>query len=93
MHMSLCCYDKLWISGTDFASFSIVSGTGVLTTGAAVSAATKASYSVNVESTGTVTGTGKVALTVEVKAACSAASQMAAAIGIILLSLMTALHM
>jgi len=89
----MCCYCTIWISGTDAASFSIVSGTGVLTTTAAVSAATKASYTVNVEATNTVTGTGKVALTVEIKADCSAATQMTAAIGIVLLSLMTALHM
>jgi len=93
MHRSMCCYGKVWISGTDAASFAIDSGTGVLTTNAAVSAVTKASYSVDITATNTVTGSGKVALTVEVKADCSAATQMTAAIGILFLSLMTALHM
>jgi len=93
MFMSMCCYCTIWISGTDSASFSIVSGTGVLTTAAAVSAATKASYTVDIAATNTVTGSGKVALTVEVKADCNAANQMTTAIGMLLLSLMTALYM
>jgi len=93
MCMSTNCNGKLLISGTDAAAFSIDAGTGVLKTTVPVKVATKPKYSVDIIATGTVTGSGKVALTVDVKADCNAATQMTAAIGILLLSLMTALYM
>lgn len=82
------CDSKHCISGTDSTSFAI-SSAGVLTTSAAVNAATKASYNVDITATNTVTGHGKVALTVNVQSTCSTATQITAVIGIVLLSLMT----
>jgi len=72
-------------------SFAINWFTGELTTTVVVDAATKASYSVVIAAIYTVTGAGKVALTVNVKADCSAATQLAAGIGTVLLSLTTVL--
>jgi len=74
----MACYT---FPGTDMSSFSIDPATGVLTTKAAAS---KSSYSVDIEATNTVSGKGRVALTVSVP--CSASEQLTSILAVIVLA-------
>ena len=66
-------------------SFGIDPATGVLTT---KEAASKSSYSINVEATNTKTGTGRVVLTVSVP--CSAAEQLTSILAVAVMAVAAA---
>jgi len=57
-----------------------------LTTVGAVDKATQASYTLNIEATNSVSGVGKVALTVTIATTCSAAAQLAAFVAVLVIS-------
>jgi len=78
----MACYT---FPGTDINSFTVDPDAGVLTTKEALS---KSSYSINVEATNTVTGKGKVALTVTVP--CSAADQLTSILAVIVMAVAAA---
>jgi len=85
------------IAGTDAATFSITAGTGAIVVGGtALSTTVGTTYALTLTATpsgGSSVASGAITLTLTSASTCSGAAQLTALLGVLLLSIMTAVSM